>query len=98
MDRTAGFVSRWVILDDTERVQASVFYKAYCADTEAQGGKPISNTAFGRIMRKKFAKTENERIIFYLGIRLRDGVFDKPDDRYGPAVDDPFMPDPSPYP
>jgi putative DNA primase/helicase len=104
MDRTAGFVTRCVIRDATAPpLQANLLYKAYSKDTEDQGGKPMNNTAFGRAMRKKFQKDDSGRLVYYLGIRLRDGVFESaqpepPSDpnRFPPPSTEEWPPDLSP--
>ena len=105
MDRTAGFVTRCVIRDATAPpLQANLLYKAYCKDTEEQGGKPMNNTAFGRAMRKKFQKDDSGRLVYYLGLRLRDGVLDGSQDgppadfsgRYPPPSDEEWPPDLTP--
>lgn len=94
MDRTAGFVTRWIIRDaEAPPLQANSLYRAYSADCEQQGGKPMNNTAFGRAMRKKFQKDDRGRLVYYLGIRIRDGLHDShpapPDDgRFPPSYDD----------
>lgn len=106
MDRTSGFVKRWVIVDPAaEPLQASLFYKAYSIDCEQQGGKAINSTAFGRIMKKKYQKDDSGRLIFYLGIRIREGLLDQPDggrpaagfdERFSPPSDEPWPDDLSP--
>ncbi|MDB5582816.1 MAG: phage/plasmid primase, family [Bradyrhizobium sp.] len=105
MDRTAGFVTRWIIKDEAAPpLQANALYKAYCTDTEEQGGKPMNNTAFGRAMRKKFQKDDSGRLVYYLGIRIREGLHDKsqtgqPSDyggRFPPPSDEEWPPDLTP--
>lgn len=72
MDRTSAFVARCVVRDENaEPIQSKVLYSAYCRFTEDEGGRPMSSTAFGRAMAKKFKK-ETSGYVFYHGIRLRD--------------------------
>jgi putative DNA primase/helicase len=93
MDRTAGFVKRWIIRDDAAPpLQANLLYKAYCADTEQQGGKPMNPTAFGRAMRKKFRKDDSGRLVFYHGISIRPGLFNAGDGPKPPGTDERFPP------
>jgi putative DNA primase/helicase len=108
MDRTAGFVTRWIDVDpDAAPLQANLLYKAYSLDTEQQGGKPMNNTAFGRAMRKKFQKDDSGRLVYYLGIRVRAGLLDQPqdapqrpsggyDERFPPPSAEPWPPDLAP--
>jgi len=71
MDRTAGFVMRCIVKDDkADPLEGKVLYQWYVDDTVDQGGKPMSNTAFGKIMGKKFRKERTDRGVVYLGIRL----------------------------
>lgn len=71
MDRTAGFVARCVVRDDkAPPLEGKLLYQGYVDDTIDQGGKPMSNTAFGKIMGKKFRKERTDRGVVYLGIRL----------------------------
>lgn len=71
MDRTAGFVARCIVKDDkAQPLEAKALYQAYVDDTIDQGGKPMSNTSFGKIMGKKFRKDRTDRGVLYQGIRL----------------------------
>lgn len=71
MDRTAGFVARCIRKDDkADPVQGKALYQRYVDDTLDQGGKPMSNTMFGKIMGKKFAKERTDIGVIYKGIRL----------------------------
>lgn len=72
MDRTSSFVARCIVRDEkADPLQSKELYHAYCKFTEDEGGKPMSLTAFGRSMAKKFQK-ETSGFVYYLGIRLRD--------------------------
>ncbi|MFK0330689.1 phage/plasmid primase, P4 family [Rhizobium sp. NPDC090275] len=72
MDRTSAFVARCVVKDpEAEPIQSKTLFAAYCRFTEDEGGRPMSATAFGRAMAKKFKK-ETSGYVFYHGIRLRD--------------------------
>ena len=71
MDRTAGFVARCLVKDDkASPLEGKTLYQGYVDDTIDQGGKPMSNTAFGKIMGKKFRKERTDRGVLYHGIRL----------------------------
>lgn len=71
MDPTAAFCAQCVEPDDNSKVSAKDFYQGYVDYTIDQGGKPISLTRFGLIMKKKFRKEEG-RAVQYLGLRLVD--------------------------
>ena len=71
MDRTSAFCARCVQVDPSGEVTAKDFYQAYCDFTVDQGGKPISLTAFGLIMKKKYQRIDG-RINVYRGLRLID--------------------------
>lgn len=71
MDRTSAFCARCVERDADGEVTAKEFYQAYVDYTIDQGGKPISLTAFGLIMKRKYEKIDG-RIVIYRGIRLID--------------------------
>ncbi len=71
MDRTAAFVARCIVRDDSAPpVEGKVLYQAYCDFTIDQGGRPMNNTAFGRDMGKKFQKDRSTGVVLYRGIRL----------------------------
>ncbi|MBZ9852812.1 phage/plasmid primase, P4 family [Mesorhizobium sp. CA13] len=71
MDRTSAFCARCVVPDSTAELTAKEFYQAYVDFTIDEGGKPISLTAFGLIMKKKYDKVDG-RIVIYRGVRLVD--------------------------
>lgn len=71
MDRTSAFCARCVERDADGEVTAKEFYQAYVDYTIDQGGKPITLTAFGLIMKRKYEKVDG-RIVVYRGIRLID--------------------------
>lgn len=71
MDRTSAFCARCVVVDPDGEVTAKAFYQAYVDFTIDQGGKPITLTAFGLIMKKKFVRVDG-RINVYRGLRLVD--------------------------
>ncbi|NDV87989.1 DNA primase [Aurantimonas aggregata] len=71
MDPTAGFVARCVRPKPDDEVLARAFYQAYSAWAESAAVKPISETAFGRIMAKKFERRD-DRVRRYVGITLID--------------------------
>ena len=71
MDPTAGFVSRCVRPKPDEEVLARDLYRAYLAWAESAAAKPISETAFGRNMSRKFTR-EDGRVRRYVGITLVD--------------------------
>lgn len=71
MDRTAAFVARCVRKEaDVPPVEGKVLYQAYVDFTVDQGGKPMTLTAFGREMGKKFEKDKTTGLVLYRGIRL----------------------------
>ncbi|MER9625032.1 phage/plasmid primase, P4 family [Mesorhizobium sp. M0222] len=71
MDRTSAFCARCVVPDSTAQVTAKEFYQAYVDFTIDEGGKPITLTAFGLIMKKKYDRIDG-RIVTYRGARLVD--------------------------
>lgn len=71
MDRTSAFCARCVERDEQGEVTAKRFYQAYIDFTIDQGGKPISLTAFGLIMKRKYERVDG-RIVVYRGVRLVD--------------------------
>ncbi|TIQ01423.1 MAG: DNA primase, partial [Mesorhizobium sp.] len=71
MDRTSAFCARCVVPDASAELTAKEFYQAYVDFTVDEGGKPISLTAFGLIMKKKYDRIDG-RIVVYRGVRLVD--------------------------
>lgn len=71
MDPTSAFCARCVVADDKAEITAKALYQGYVDFTLDQGGKPVSLTRFGLIMKRKFHR-EDGRIIKYVGIRLID--------------------------
>lgn len=71
MDRTSAFCARCVVADANGEVTAKAFYQAYVDFTIDQGGKPISLTAFGLIMKRKYHRVDG-RIVIYRGVALVD--------------------------
>ncbi|MBZ9822327.1 phage/plasmid primase, P4 family [Mesorhizobium sp. CA4] len=71
MDKTSAFCARCVLPAADGEVTAKEFYQAYVDFTIDQGGRPISLTAFGLIMKRKYQR-EDGRIVTYRGIRLVD--------------------------
>lgn len=72
MDPTSAFCARCVVVDPAaEPVTAKTFYQAYVDFTVDQGGKPISLTRWGRIMQKKYTRSDG-RIVHYHGVKLLD--------------------------
>ncbi|MGF7161271.1 putative DNA primase/helicase [Rhodoligotrophos appendicifer] len=53
-------------------VTAREMYEAFCQYTEANGGKPISEHRFGRLLPQKGLKKTDERIRRYLDVELHD--------------------------
>lgn len=80
MDRTSAFCSACVVREGDGEVTAKDFYQAYVDYTIDQGGKPITLTAFGLVMKKKYERVEG-RIVVYRGIRLVDVPRPKTSDR-----------------
>ena len=56
---------------DAPPISAKDFYQAYVDFTTDQGGRSISLTKFGLIMKKKFIK-EDGRTVTYHGVRLQE--------------------------
>ncbi len=71
MDPTSAFAARCIEPDEHGQVTARDFYQAYVDYTVDQGGRPISLTKFGLIMKKKYRR-EDGRIKTYFGFRLSD--------------------------
>lgn len=71
MDPTSAFAARCIEPDEHGQVTARDFYQAYVDYTVDQGGRPISLTKFGLIMKKKYRR-EDGRIKMYFGFRLSD--------------------------
>ena len=71
MDPTSAFAARCIEPDEQGQVTARDFYQAYVDYTVDQGGRPISLTKFGLIMKKKYRR-EDGRIKMYFGFRLSD--------------------------
>ena len=71
MDPTSAFCANCVVPDEHGQVTARDFYQAYVDYTVDQGGKPISLTRFGLIMKKKYIR-EDGRVKIYMGLRLTD--------------------------
>ncbi|WP_287268408.1 DNA primase family protein [Mesorhizobium sp.] len=71
MDRTSAFCARCVVADPAGELTAKQFYQAYVDFTVDEGGRPISLTAFGLIMRKKYDRVDG-RIVVYRGFKLVD--------------------------
>ncbi|SCD25520.1 DNA primase family protein [Brucella inopinata] len=69
MDPTSAFCARCIEADEHGEVTAKDFYQAYVDFTVDQGGKPISLTRFGLIMKKKYRR-EDGRAVKYHGLRL----------------------------
>ncbi|KAB2683114.1 DNA primase [Brucella pseudintermedia] len=69
MDPTSAFCARCIEADERGEVTAKDFYQAYVDFTVDQGGKPISLTRFGLIMKKKYRR-EDGRAVKYHGLRL----------------------------
>lgn len=71
MDPTAAFCAACVRPSPGAKIAAKEFYHAYVNYTVDQGGKPISLTRFGSIMKRKYEREEG-RTNFYLDIMLVD--------------------------
>tara|TARA_R110002020_G_scaffold467027_4_gene690194 strand:+ start:9865 stop:11676 length:1812 start_codon:yes stop_codon:yes gene_type:complete len=69
MDPTAAFCAACVRIEPGARVTAKEFYHAYVNYTVDQGGRPITLTRFGLIMKRKFEREEG-RTNHYLGVAL----------------------------
>ncbi|ODM71692.1 hypothetical protein A6X20_07055 [Bradyrhizobium elkanii] len=71
MDPTAMFIRDCVNITPGESVGARNMYQAYKAHCEANARRPIFETKFGRIMKKKF-KRDDKRTHKYLDVSLHD--------------------------
>lgn len=71
MDPTAMFIRDCVNVAQGESVGARAMYHAYKAHCEANARRPIFETKFGRIMKKKF-KRDDKRTHKYLDVALHD--------------------------
>ncbi|MAY63984.1 MAG: DNA primase [Rhizobiales bacterium] len=69
MDPTANFCAACVAASPGGKLAAKDFYHAYVSWTIDQGGKPISLTRFGLIMKKKYERDDG-RTNFYRDIAL----------------------------
>lgn len=69
MDPTANFCAACVAASPGRKLAAKDFYHAYVEWTIDQGGKPITLTRFGMIMKKKYER-EDGRTNFYRDIAL----------------------------
>jgi len=83
MDPTAAFCAACVRPSPCDKLTAKDFYHAYVNYTVDQGGKPISLTRFGLIMKRKFEREEG-RTNHYLGIVLVDVPGDSGDPQTAP--------------
>ncbi len=84
MDPTAMFIRDCVSDAPGESVGARVMYHAYKAHCDANARRPIFETKFGRIMKKKF-KRDDKRTHRYLDVALHD----VPDARPSDSTSDP---------
>ncbi len=71
MDPTAMFIRDCVSVVAGETVGARSMYQAYKAHCDANARRPIFETKFGRIMKKKF-KRDDKRTHKYLDVQLHD--------------------------
>lgn len=82
MDPTAMFIRDCVSDAPGESVGARVMYHAYKAHCDANARRPIFETKFGRIMKKKF-KRDDKRTHRYLDVVLHDVPEARPADSGG---------------
>jgi putative DNA primase/helicase len=72
-DHLENFLSDRCVRGDSFKVQAKLFYRAYCLWCEEMGLKSISGISFGKNMQALFDSARlNNRHVFYLGIGLLD--------------------------
>lgn len=71
MDRTSAFCRACVVPDPGGELTAKAFYQAYVDFTVDLGGKPITLTAFGLIMKKKYERIDG-RTVVYRNIKVVD--------------------------
>ncbi|MFN3321495.1 MAG: phage/plasmid primase, P4 family [Allorhizobium sp.] len=69
-DPTASFFARCVVEKEGGEVSALDFYKAYEKFAEAEHFKPISNNAFGRIIKNKVVREKRRDRSVYVNIAL----------------------------
>jgi putative DNA primase/helicase len=84
MDPTAMFIRDCVSDAPGESVGARVMYQAYKSHCDANARRPIFETKFGRIMKKKF-KRDDKRTHRYLDVALHD----VPESRSADSAGDP---------
>jgi len=70
MDPVGMFTRAHVVDAPGENVQARVMYRAYLAWSAAATKKPMSETRFGRTMKKKGYRRADARLHMYLDVRL----------------------------
>lgn len=71
MDPTSDFCAKCVVRDEGYEVTAKDFFQGYVNFVVDQGGKPVSLTKFGLIMKRKFNRVDG-RVNVYKGLRLID--------------------------
>lgn len=72
MDPAGQFVRAHVEDAPGEKVAARAMYHAYEAWSSANAKKPITETRFGRVMKKKLNFDDTGRVRLYLDVRLHD--------------------------
>jgi putative DNA primase/helicase len=72
MDPTARFVRDYVAEEAGHVEKARDMYKAYIAHCAANARKPVFETRFGRILKKRFKHDDTGRVRVYVDVRLHD--------------------------
>jgi putative DNA primase/helicase len=72
MDPAANFVRDCVSAEPGHSEKARDMYKAYVAHCAANARKPVFETRFGRVLKKKFKRDDSGRVRLYVDIRLHD--------------------------
>ena len=87
MDPTANFVRDCVSAEPGHSEKARNMYKAYVAHCAANARKPVFETRFGRVLKKKFKRDDKGRVRVYVDIRLHDVPEMSQDDQSTHAAD-----------
>ena len=87
MDPTARFVRDCVAEEPDHVEKARDMYRAYVAHCAANARKPVFETRFGRILKKRFKHNDAGRIRVYVDVCLHDVPETSTDDSRAPRAD-----------
>jgi hypothetical protein len=68
------YLVEWCVVDPREQVGKTDLYEGYCEWCETVGRKPLSKTAFGKIMKTVFGETHDKNNRYWVGIRRKTDV------------------------